>query len=284
MRIFADDLKLLLDDKTSGSLNLLDQLIVALQNLCERHTQKSKIDTAALLKTLRIYLKRHGNFHVIRHFCKFIIDRLNRAEMFTSSEFQHIVEEYKRDWTDISRKVAERAIESINLANKTILILSNSKTIKSLFDVLFEKEFTCKVVQTESRPKNEGRLQAQHIADLGFEVTFITDMAAMLFMDKVDLVLCGADSVYADCFVNKTGSYLLGLAAREFKKPFYVLCDSRKVNPQNLNIELYQQAPASSDEVWACSQSNIHVVNYYFEVVPIKTVSALITEDRTLLL
>ena len=71
---------------------------------------------------------------------------------------------------------------------------------------------------------------------------------------------------------------MLGYAAKEFNKPFYVLCDTMKFNVLNYlgqNIELEEMAPEEVVE----PIPNMRVRNFYFEVIPPELVTAIITEE-----
>lgn len=56
-------------------------------------------------------------------------------------------------------------------------------------------------------------------------------LQAGLFVGQADLVLLGADAVSATAAVNKSGSYLLALAAQAAGVPVYVAADTSKLSP-----------------------------------------------------
>jgi translation initiation factor 2B subunit (eIF-2B alpha/beta/delta family) len=81
-----------------------------------------------------------------------------------------------------------------------------------------------RVVCTESLPGGEGRKTA---AALGGEM--IPDTAVYRSMATVDLVVVGADAVTPDAVVNKVGTALVALAARERLVPVWVVCGEEKL-------------------------------------------------------
>ncbi|KAI8467982.1 MAG: hypothetical protein J3K34DRAFT_471205 [Monoraphidium minutum] len=86
------------------------------------------------------------------------------------------------------------------------------------------------VVCCEARPLCEGAALARALAAAGVGgVTVITDAQASAHLGSVNLVLLGADALSEAGAVNKVGSKLLALAAREEGVPVYVACDSGKV-------------------------------------------------------
>lgn len=78
---------------------------------------------------------------------------------------------------------------------------------------------------SETRPRNQGLLTAWELKQHGVPHTLIADNAAGLLLARgeVDAVIVGADRIAANGdVVNKIGTYLKALAAREAGVPFYV--------------------------------------------------------------
>ena len=132
------------------------------------------------------------------------------------------------------------------------------------------------LVATEARPGREGAPQARFLAQEGLDVTVITDAAAGMFIARCDALLLGADTVYGDgSIVNKTGSYLLALAATAQERPVYVLAEPFKfssADPADFVAE--EQNP---DEVQSPSV-NVTVRNPTFERVPAELITRIISE------
>ena len=77
------------------------------------------------------------------------------------------------------------------------------------------------VIVTESRPGREGWELGATLAAQGLSVSYITDAQGGLFTNQADAVLVGADALLADgTLVNKAGTYLLALAAKDQNVPF----------------------------------------------------------------
>ena len=78
----------------------------------------------------------------------------------------------------------------------------------------------------ETRPRNQGAsLTSYELNNEGVENTIITDNAAGILMQRglIDLCIVGADRVIVSGdVVNKIGTFLKALVAKEFKIPFYV--------------------------------------------------------------
>lgn len=171
--------------------------------------------------------------------------------------------------------IGRHAAELID-GDKTIFTHSISSTILAAFRTL--NESGVRAIVTASRPLCEGRLLAKRLAKMCIPVTYITDAQMGLFVGRADMVLVGADSVLADgSVVNKCGTYLLALAAREYDVPLYVCCERFKFDdarPEAIDLE---EMPI--EEIDAPQSELIEVRNIYFDVTPPELVTGWITED-----
>lgn len=131
--------------------------------------------------------------------------------------------------------IARRA-EAV-VRGRTVLTHSYSSTVVRAL----QQGHPARVICTESQPGGEGRETAGR---LGAEV--IPDMAAYRALERVDAVVVGADAVTPECVVNKIGTAMVALAARERRVPVYVLCGSEKYVPAEWQPELgglFERAP-----------------------------------------
>lgn len=133
-----------------------------------------------------------------------------------------------------------------------------------------------RVIATESRPMREGVGLAHALSQAGVDVTLIVDAAAGRFIPDTSLVLLGADSVGAEGVVNKIGSLLIALAARDCDRPVYAVCTSDKLRPPGWMLP--QEALKDGAEV----EPHLPCANYYFELVPLRLFDGVITEAGVL--
>uniref|UniRef100_A0A8C9S1J8 Translation initiation factor eIF2B subunit alpha n=1 Tax=Scleropages formosus TaxID=113540 RepID=A0A8C9S1J8_SCLFO len=90
-----------------------------------------------------------------------------------------------------------------------------------------KKRFT--VYVTESQPDSAGRNMAEALSKLNVPVTVILDAAVGYILEKVDLVIVGAEGVVeSGGIINKIGTYQLALCSKAHNKPFYVVAESFK--------------------------------------------------------
>ncbi len=175
-----------------------------------------------------------------------------------------------------SRKDRSRLVEnakSVLGEPATVFTISDSSTVADLVLGVGAKN----VVVTESRPQMEGRHLAERLAGDGVNVLLVVDAAAAMFMESADVAVVGADSVlYDGGFVNKIGTRTVALAARDQGVPFYVVCSTSKFNVMNYlgrGVELEEKDPSEVAEI-----EGVNVRNPYFEVVPGRLVTGIITE------
>jgi ribose 1,5-bisphosphate isomerase len=162
-----------------------------------------------------------------------------------------------------------------------ILTHSRSSTVVAAFVEASRAGRNFQVIATESRPCLEGRTLAEEAARHAIAVTIIADAAADSVMAQADAVFFGADRVTPEFLINKTGTRMIALAARERKLPVYGLSDTTKfINPAGFPCEVKDER--SGDEIWPDAPAGIRVVNRYFEPTPLDYFTGIVTEEGIL--
>ncbi|MBS0012286.1 MAG: S-methyl-5-thioribose-1-phosphate isomerase [Bacteroidales bacterium] len=147
----------------------------------------------------------------------------------------------------------------------------------------------------ETRPRNQGaRLTAWELGNHGVPHTLVSDNAGGYLMQKgdVDMLITGSDrtAMNGDT-ANKTGTYLMALAAKDNKIPFYTALPTSSIdagteNGLKIPVEerdekevLYVEGLFNNDivNVRICPH-NTRAVNYGFDITPAGLITALITE------
>ncbi|CAH0673888.1 unnamed protein product [Spodoptera exigua] len=125
-------------------------------------------------------------------------------------------------------KIANIAAHAINDGYR-ILTHSRSRVVLQAMLQAAKANKRFKVYVTMSGPDNSGLLMQKQLEEAGIDVTLILDAAVGYIMEQVDLVLLGAEGVTENGgIINKIGTYSLGIAAYELKKPVFVLTESFK--------------------------------------------------------
>ena len=157
-----------------------------------------------------------------------------------------------------------------------IMTFSNSETVLKSFINAAKKDKKFRVLCSESRPMNEGVQFAKKLDEKCVSVSLVVDSALFSFMEDVDFVIVGADSITNKGFVNKTGTLGLAIAAKEFNKDFFVLASSEKMIPRGYVLNYTMDR--NPREVLPTSFGGIEVINRYFEFIPLEYLSGVVTE------
>lgn len=175
---------------------------------------------------------------------------------------------------------AERRDRSSN-RKPAVLTLSRSGVVAEALAGLRGLEI--EVVVAESRPLNEGADLARYLAGHGLSVTLITDAQLALFAERVDMALCGADTLFADgAILNKAGTRLMALAMADAGHPLVVACESFKNAPAH-GQGTVDDAPTleemPNNELGYDISPPFGIRNIYFEMTPARLVATWCTEN-----
>jgi translation initiation factor eIF-2B subunit alpha len=109
--------------------------------------------------------------------------------------------------------------------NQTVLTHGWSRAVSSLL-LKAAEQTDFEIVILEGRPDASGVKAAKVYQEAGIPTTVVLDSAMAYIMERVDLVIVGAEGVVENGgIVNKIGTYALAVAAKELGKPFYVAAE-----------------------------------------------------------
>ncbi len=141
------------------------------------------------------------------------------------------------------------------------------------------------VIACETRPLNQGsRLTTWELMQDKIPVTLITDSmsAAVMREGMVNRVIVGADRVVKEGVINKIGTYMHAVLAKEHGIPFYVAAPTSSFDLEHgyEEIEIEERSP---EELIYCGDTQIapadvRVYNPAFDFTPFELIEALITE------
>jgi len=140
-----------------------------------------------------------------------------------------------------------------------------------------------RVYVKETRPRLQGLTAARILGEAGLDVVLIPDSAVRYFMKDVDRVIVGADAVAANgAVVNKIGTSVVALAAKEARVNFYVAAETYKFSPKTIVGELvpieFRDPAEVAGKGWVADHPGIEVMNPAFDVTPAEYIDAIITE------
>lgn len=240
--------------RASDMVNLFDfqqrmqSLIVSLQSC-----RPSMVALNNLLERVRLPTSQL-NTHDLEIYRKLIIDRCAESTRFALE----------------AQSQAVREMVKLVKTDDVIMTHSISSTVKKVFERLTNT--LIKIIVTESRPGDEGKVLAAYLVELGFKPTYITEAQINLRMPNVTKVIVGADALLGDgSFINKSGTSLMAMSAQYHGVPVYVCAEPFK-QTNSTEYELEQMDP---DEL-ELNVAGVEVSNSYFERVAADLVTAYI--------
>ena len=164
-------------------------------------------------------------------------------------EIVNILLELKKKIQDGGKKIIENAKQYIK--NKNIISLSYSSTIMDVIKSNKPK----KVYWMKSLPGGEGKKSINILKQYNIDVKIIYDSEVARVMDKIDVILSGADAYSRKFIVNKVGTLPLFIVGEYYQKERWVITHSLK-------------------------KTDKPVINgLLFELIPVKLITGIITDE-----
>jgi translation initiation factor 2B subunit (eIF-2B alpha/beta/delta family) len=282
---WKDDLKRFESDNSTGSAELLERYIELLLYWLEKGELQTPKDKSFLMDQIKRLQDRHKSLFVLLHFSYLVIQLLNNSGEDWNPVAVDFLNEYRDKWAGVNIRLAMQAGSAIDLKQKLILCHSQSSAVREIFEAYQGNRKKVKIIQTESRPILEGRIQATNLHKLGYEVKLVSDTGYARHLDRINMILLGADAIFRDYFVNKSGSYNICLAGKNAGIPVYILADSRKfwfsLSPEHQEMQ-YNESKKPGEEIWKDPHPGIDIENFYFEKIPVDWADGFITEKEIL--
>lgn len=246
--------------KIQGAKEIALYALKFLRNFCKKNGFKLKFEVATMI------LERSRPTAVVLHNCieilmkkrslKTIDDLIKRLE--TSAE------RISRNGRDLIKN------------NYTIMTHCHSGEAMTVIKRAWKDGKKVSVIATLTKPLDQGIRTVKELAQEKIPVTLIIDNAVGYFMKDVDIVLVGTDAIrlappYG--IVNKIGTLNLALAAKKYKKPFYVVGNTLKVDKRKKIV--IEERPSS--EVYK-NLKGVKIRNPAFDIIAFNLIEYIITE------
>jgi ribose 1,5-bisphosphate isomerase len=139
------------------------------------------------------------------------------------------------------------------------------------------------VYNTETRPKFQGRITAQEIAQNGIKVHHMVDSAAYHVLKKADIFFFGADAInsYGNVF-NKVGTKMFSEIATRYNVKTFCMTSSLKFDTETIFGVNEKIEERSAHEVWDTQDPNITIYNPAFDEVEKEFIDAIVSEHGVL--
>jgi ribose 1,5-bisphosphate isomerase len=203
------------------------------------------------------------------------VDRLRRSVVDASESF---VDQLDRAQEDLGLVGANRLADG-----DTVMTHCHSTDALACIEAAVEQGKSISAVVKETRPRQQGHITAEALREMGVPVTLIVDSAARRYLDEVDHVVVGADSIAADGgVINKIGTSGLAVNARERGVPIMTAAQTIKLHPETLTGHTVEIEMRSEEEVIEPGTrdaiGDITVENPAFDVTPPRYMDAIVTE------
>jgi ribose 1,5-bisphosphate isomerase len=270
--------------QVQGARNVAIAAVKAIQTQADQTKTKNKIQFLNELKEAQTILNASRQTEpLMRNAIQWIITQAKAAETEKVEELSQNVmasaNNFLKDLEDSKEHIAKIGAKRIH--NGSIVFTHcHSSTVIRLLAKAKADDKNFKVICTETRPAFQGRITAKELVEMDIETTFIVDSAARTFIGNVDLVIVGADAITSEGnVINKIGTSSIAILAHEAKKPFYVVSELLKFDPETLQGECEKIEQRNPAEVWSEAPEKLRVLNPAFDVTPNKYIHGLICEE-----
>ncbi len=170
-----------------------------------------------------------------------------------------------------------------------VFVHCHSSSVMAALKLAFRQGKRFRVFCTESRPFFQGRISAKELSALGIPVTMMVDDAALFFLKREKaqkIVFVGADAITSRGeLVNKIGTSMMALAAKEAGAKFYSCSMLHKYDPETRGgknepiefrdeRELLSDLPAGERRAF----SKIKILNPAFDATAPEFITGFVTE------
>jgi ribose 1,5-bisphosphate isomerase len=267
-----------------GATQVARAALKAVQKLARETKARSKREfLKELIQAKRILFKARPTEPLMRNSLRYLIDVVERSDLVKVKELASLVSLLSNEFLENMERSQER-IASIGskrvVEGDRILTHCHSTTVIEIFKRARSEEKNFEVICTETRPLFQGRRTARELLDMGIRVRMIIDSAIRFFLREVDFVLVGCDVITSEGnIINKIGTSLIALAAKEARVPFYVASELLKFDPETICGEYTEIEERDGEEIWKNAPPRLEIKNPSFDVTRREFIHGIICEE-----
>ncbi|PYB67976.1 hypothetical protein DMB44_05540 [Thermoplasma sp. Kam2015] len=247
MKEAVDELKRIINDKTSGSVDLSIRVF-------------SFIRRNPNIRYAEVISEAFVGMALVRNAAKLA---LNDASMSPEDFRDTVINQERLSIANAVKFIDAEAITTMSNSHNVLEFIRSSDNVKRVYVL-------------ESRPMLEGRIMAAEISSFGKEVYMTTDAEMCLAVAMSDAVVVGSDSVLSDLtLIHKVGTLPLALCAAHEDRPLYSLTMSLKFESE------YCMSDYPAFKSHECSDLGIdrNCINVYFEKTPSDYISMFFSDS-----
>ena len=277
----VDDIRSL---KIQGATNIANDGVNALTSLAELIEFNSIDGMIKELDEARQDLSTARDTEpALRNGLRYIVYNLHEKAS-TIQEAREVVKSFAEEYIHLlkesKRKVIQYGAHRIKKGS-TIMTHCHSSLSTGIILEAHKQGKEIQVFCTETRPRYQGRITAKELVEAGIPTTQVVDSAMRWVINRhdVDIIITGADSITSQgTVINKIGTRLLALAAREMDIPFYSAINLLKYDPETSIGKLSEIEMRESKEIWENPPKGLNFLNPAFETVSHELIDGIISE------
>mmetsp|Transcript_19241 Transcript_19241/g.31594 ORF Transcript_19241/g.31594 Transcript_19241/m.31594 type:complete len:312 (+) Transcript_19241:125-1060(+) len=242
---------------------------------------------------IKMYVRKSSRIHVsmpVCSACDFFLRTVTRVsrEMLTSADFDGIKDVLVKRGELLSRRLASSRERVASFGKKfvgsgnTVLVHGTSRNVVSILKAASEEGRHFDVIVTEGRPDGAGYEMVRQLSEIGMPVKLVIDAAVGVVMEKVDLVIVGAEGIMENGGVtNKIGTAQIGSIARAHNVPMYVAAESFKFSrtyPLNQEEIQMMDSNRAQDVVGGDKEDRNNVEHYLTDYTPPEYITLIFTD------
>ncbi len=220
---------------------------------------------------------------LMRNIVRNVIHAVESSGKEMIKELAYVISEVSNQFEENLEKSKEKiaAVGAKRIPHNSIVLTHcHSSTVTGIFKRARKEGKSFEVVCTESRPVFQGRITAKEMLEAGIRTTLIVDSAVRYFINEVDLVVVGADALTSEGnVINKIGTSMVALAAKEARTPFYVASELLKFDPATVSGKYEKIEERSPSEVWDNPPNGLIIRNPAFDVTRRNFIHGIICEE-----
>jgi ribose 1,5-bisphosphate isomerase len=255
----------------------IDEFIHKIKSLEIQGAKEIAIES---LKFLRNYAKKNGFGKEFENASKKIekarptaVVLHNCLEILMKNKSIETINKLLRKLSQANKEIAKRGSRLIK-DGYSIMTHCHSGEALAVIEQAWKEGKKITVYATETDPKHQGIKTARELGRKGINVILIIDSAIEFFIKNVDIVMVGCDAIRKEGIVNKIGTCPMAVVAREYKKPFYVVGNTLKLDKRKKLI-IEERSPY---EIYHEHMKTLEIKNPAFDITPWKFISRVITE------
>lgn len=267
-----------------GATNIAIAAIKALSEEIKNHEWNKRENVITLMdKAIEVLIGSRVTEPMMRNGLKYMKKIIQESKWIKQTELITLVKQSENDvlkmFNEAKEKMIEVGVRRIEDGD-TILTHCHSSGVTGTIVKAHEKGKKFRVIQTETRPKYQGRITAHELIEAGVDTTMIVDSATRHYMKEIDFVLVGSDAITSEGnVINKIGTSQVALAAWEARIPFYVASTLLKFDPITIHGTYEAIEERDTTEIWEAPPEGLKIRNPAFDVTRRDYIHGLITEE-----